>query len=78
MRIAFFVFIAVGAVAACSTDTAPVDPGVQAERSDPKGNPLEGTVLDTQGEALKKARNLEDQMAEDAARRRAEIDARSE
>lgn len=64
--------------AACSSEAPPLDPAVQAERRDPKGNPLAGTVLDAQGEALKKARNLEDQMATDAARRRDEIDAQSQ
>lgn len=61
--------------AACSSETPPVDPAVQAERRDPKGNPLEGTVLDGQGEALKKARGVEGSLDQAAERRRAEADA---
>jgi hypothetical protein len=78
MRMIALTFAMVCGLVACSTEAPPVDPAVQAERSDPQGNPLKGTVLDAQGEALKKARNLEDQMAEDAARRRQEIDAQSQ
>jgi hypothetical protein len=66
------------ALAACSTETAPVDPAVQAERADPKGNPLEGTVLDAQGEALKKARGVQDTLDAAAQRRMDEADAASQ
>ena len=77
MRMIAFTFAAVCGLIGCSTEAPPVDPAVQAERADPKGNPLKGTVLDAQGDALKKARNLEDQMAKDAEQRRKEIDAQS-
>jgi len=62
------------ALAACSSEPAPVDPAVQAERADPKGNPLAGTVLDAQGEALKKARGVQDTLDQAAERRREEAD----
>ena len=54
------------------------DPAVQAERTDPKGNPLKGTVLEAQGEALKTARNLGDQMNKQVEQQRDEIDAQSQ
>lgn len=78
MRMIALVLTLACGLMACSTEPPPVDPAVQAERADPKGNPLKGTVLDAQGEALKKARNLEDQMARDAEQRRREIDAQSQ
>ena len=78
MRMIALAYTVVVGLVACSTEAPPVDPAVQAERADPKGNPLKGTVLDAQGEALKKARNLEDQMAQDAEKRRQEIDAQSQ
>lgn len=62
----------------CSTEAPPVDPAVQAERNDPKGNPLKGTVLEAQGEALKTARNLGDQMNKQVEQQRDEIDAQSQ
>lgn len=77
MRMILLTSVMIGGLLACSSEAPPVDPAVQAERADPKGNPLEGTVLDAQGEALKKARNLEDQMMQDAEKRREEIDAQS-
>lgn len=77
MRMILLTSVMIGGLLACSTEAPPVDPAVQAERADPKGNPLKGTVLDAQGEALKKARNLEDQMMQDAEKRREEIDAQS-
>ncbi|MBL0028750.1 MAG: hypothetical protein IPO95_06675 [Rhodanobacteraceae bacterium] len=78
MRIIALTLAAACGLTACSTEAPPADPSVQAERADPKGNPLEGTVLDAQGEALKKARGLEDQMAADAEQRRKEIDAQAQ
>ncbi|MBK6727230.1 MAG: hypothetical protein IPG63_08235 [Xanthomonadales bacterium] len=66
------------ALAACSSEPAPVDPAVQAERTDPKGNPLEGTVLDAQGEALKKARGVQDTLDAAAQRKMDEADAASQ
>ena len=62
----------------CSTEAPPVDPAVQAERTDPKGNPLKGTVLEAQGEALTTARNLGDQMNKQVEQQRDEIDAQSQ
>ena len=65
------------ALGAC-TETAPTDPATRAERADPKGNPLKGTVLDAQGEALKKARGVEDTLAKSAEARREAADAAAE
>lgn len=62
------------ALGAC-TGTAPADPATQAERADPQGNPLKSTVLDAQGEALKKARGVEDTLAKSAEARREAADA---
>lgn len=62
------------ALGAC-TETAPTDPATQAERTDPQGNPLKGTVLDAQGEAMKKARGVEDTLAQSAEARREAADA---
>lgn len=56
-------------VAACSTETAPTDAATRAERTDPKGNPLKNTLFDAQGEALKKARGVDDTLARSAAQR---------
>ena len=78
MRMIALTVVALCALVACSTEAPPVDPAVQAERADPKGNPLEGTVLDAQGEALKKARNLGDEMNQQAEQRRKEIDAQAQ
>ena len=62
------------ALGAC-TETAPTDSATQAERTDPQGNPLKGTVLDAQGEAMKKARGVEDTLAKSAEARREAADA---
>ena len=78
MRMIALTVVALCALVACSTEAPPVDPAVQAEGADPKGNPLEGTVLDAQGEALKKARNLGDEMNKQAEQRRKEIDAQAQ
>ena len=78
MRMIALTVVALCALVACSTEAPPVDPAVQAERADPEGNPLEGTVLDAQGEALKKARNLGDEMNKQAEQRRKEIDAQAQ
>ncbi|HQW80341.1 MAG: hypothetical protein IPF83_11945 [Rhodanobacteraceae bacterium] len=67
-----------GALAACSSDTTPVDPAIQAERQDPKGNPLKGTVLESQGEAMKKARGVEDIIGQSARDRLKEADAEAQ
>ena len=77
MRLALLALFACFTLIAC-TETSPPDAATQAEQRDPKGNPLKGTVLDAQGEALKKARNLEDQMNAAAEQKREEIDAQSE
>ncbi|MCC6559919.1 MAG: hypothetical protein IT478_01065 [Xanthomonadales bacterium] len=78
IRIRTAAITALLALAACSSEPAPVDPAVQAERTDPKGNPLEGTVLDAQGEALKKARGVQDTLDAAAQRKMDEADAASQ
>lgn len=75
VRVRAVAITALLALAACSSEPAPLDPAVQAERADPKGNPLAGTALDAQGEALKKARGVEDTLDQAAERRREEADA---
>lgn len=75
IRVRPVVITALLALGACSSEPAPADPAVQAERADPKGNPLAGTALDAQGEALKKARGVEDTLDQAAERRREEADA---
>ncbi len=78
IRVRTAAITALFALAACSSEPAPVDPAVQAERTDPKGNPLEGTVLDAQGEALKKARGVQDTLDAAAQRKMDEADAASQ
>ncbi len=77
MRIIALILAAACGFTACSSEAPPTDPAVQAERADPKGNPLEGTVLDAQGEALQKARGVEDTLQQSEQQRRAEIDEQS-
>jgi hypothetical protein len=72
------VMLLVSGLIACSTETPPTDPATQAERTDPQGNPLKGTVLDAQGEAMKKARGVEDTLAKSAEARREAADAAAE
>lgn len=78
MRVRTAAITALLALAACGSEPAPVDPAVPAERADPKGNPLAGTVLDAQGEVLKKARGVQDTLDQSAERRSSEIDAQSQ
>lgn len=78
IRVRPVVITALLALAACSSEPAPLDPAVQAERADPKGNPLAGTALDAQGEALKKARGVEDTLNAAAQRKMDEADAASQ
>lgn len=58
-------------LAACAESPPPPPP----EAKDPKANPLAGTVLDAQGEALRKAKQVDQAVLDQAEAQRKAIDA---
>ncbi len=73
------VFLSTLAIAGCSDPPAPTPPSERpAKPVDPKANPLAGTVLEAQGDAMQKARGVQDTLQQSADQRRAEIDAEAQ
>lgn len=62
------------ALSACSGSSAPAAPQAGTPSSQSKDNPLAGTALEDQGDALQKARGVEDTLQQSAEQRRNDID----
>ena len=66
------------ALGACSGASAPPPPApapaAAAQPADPNRNPLAGTVLEAQGDAMRKARGVQDTLQQSEAQRRAQMD----
>ncbi len=67
--------MAVLMLAACTSDAVPKPPQQAAAKSaGPKDNPFAGTVYETQGDALDKARGVQDTIDQSAQKRLDDID----
>lgn len=62
------------ALGACGGSTTPAATEARTETPQDKDNPLAGTALQDQGDALQKARGVEDTLQQSAEQRREDID----
>jgi len=71
------------ALAGCSSSTPPppaaaLPAATATQPADPNKNPLAGTVLEAQGDAMQKARGVQDTLQQSADQRQKEIDAQAQ